>query len=559
MCGNYRALVATCTLPMPNLSKSADLATNAVAHAGGERGDYPGENLHDARTDGVRLGAHDRAVVAEVQPSQGATVLVVDDDRAIRRTLEKFLSDAGHEVLTALDGQQAWEILQQGRVDVCLLDLGLPVVDGMQVLENVTQKWPLESEPPAMIIISARDDMRTTVQAVKLGAYDYLVKPVVASRIRLTVQRAMEQRRTSLALAHLIAQERTDHGVDNMIGKSEAMREVYKRIGAVAATRATVLVRGESGTGKELVARAIHQASSLVHEPFVAVNCTAFAPELLESELFGHVRGAFTGAVSDKVGRFQLASTGTLFLDEIGELRADLQTKLLRVLQERVFERVGDTRSVALNARIIAATHRDLEQMLRDGSFREDLYYRLRVVEIVVPPLRERRDDIPRLVDHLLGKIAQQTRKTQVKFVSAEAMDALMAYRWPGNVRELENALTRAVVLCKGEVLGVDALPMTTLAKRAKAEPDVIDEARIDEVGNVGEVPWDRENREENEAFYDPIDMSLSDVQRRHIERVLLHTGWHKRKACAILQITRPTLDRKIREFGLEKPPNLAR
>ena len=334
------------------------------------------------------------------------------------------------------------------------------------------------------------------------------------------------------------AEERVDHGVDNIVGKTEAIRDVYKGIGAVAASRATVLITGESGTGKELVARAIHHASSNENAAFVAVNCTAFPPDLLESELFGHVRGAFTGAVSDKVGRFQLAGQGTLFLDEIGELRPELQAKLLRVLQERVFERVGDTKPIKLAARIVAATHRNLEEMLSAGSFREDLYYRLRVVEIRLPPLRERRDDIPLLVDHLLAKIARETHK-QVKFVSVEAMDALMAYRWPGNVRELENALTRGVVLCKGEVLTADVLPIAT-----EDDPEEEDNGAL----AAGQVP-----SSEAESM-----LTLREIERRHIERVLLHTNWHKRRACAILQITRPTLDRKIRDYRLERPPNHA-
>ena len=462
-----------------------------------------------------------------------STVLVVDDDRAIRRTLEKFLSDAGHLVVTANDGASAWEQLQEGGIDVCLLDLGMPGLDGMEVLRRLHEEWPLDATPPAVIIISARDDMRTTVQAVKLGAYDYLVKPLDANRIKLTVQRALEQRRTSLALAHMVAEEREDHGVDNIVGKSEPIREVYKRIGAVATSRATVLIRGESGTGKELVARAIHHASPGANAPFVAVNCTAFPPDLLESELFGHVRGAFTGAVSDKIGRFQLAGQGTLFLDEIGELRPELQAKLLRVLQERVFERLGDSRPVKLAARVVAATHRNLEEMMSAGTFREDLYYRLRVVEILLPPLRERREDIPMLVDYLLAKIARETHK-QVRFVSTEAIDTLVQYRWPGNVRELENALTRGVVLCKGEVLTADVLPIVE-------EDESDDEADAED----GRAPAD--------GAVEPM-LTLREVEKRHIERVLARTGWHKRQACAILQITRPTLDRKIRDFRLERP-----
>ena len=469
---------------------------------------------------------------------EAATVLVVDDDRAIRRTLEKFLTDAGYNVETAGEGHAALERLQQGHVDVCLLDLGLPGLDGMAILRKLREEADnSEAPPPAVIVISARDDMLTTVQAVQLGAYDYLVKPPDANRIKLTVQRALEQRQTSLALAHMVAEEREDHGVANIVGKSEAIREVYKRIGAVSTSRATVLITGESGTGKELVARAIHFSSSTAQHPFAAVNCTAFPPNLLESELFGHVRGAFTGAVSDKIGRFQLAGQGTLFLDEIGELPLDLQAKLLRVLQERTFERVGDTRPIKLAARVVAATNRDLQQMLRDGTFREDLYYRLRVVEIHLPALRERPEDTPLLVDHLLRKIARETHR-HVRYVSAEAMDVLQRYHWPGNVRELENALTRGVVLTKGEVLTADVLPIAFDDEDDDGHAEHA--AAVEAAGRATEL------------------MTLREVERLHIERVLHATGWNKRRACAVLQITRPTLDRKIRDYGLERPTSQA-
>lgn len=467
------------------------------------------------------------------------TILVVDDDRAIRRTLEKILSDAGYHVEGAGDGPAALERLLAGGVDVCLLDLGLPGMSGMDILRKLRDEESRLESMPAVIVISARDDMKTTVQAVQLGAYDYLVKPPEANRIRITVQRALEQRQTSLALAHLVAEEREDHGVGNIIGKSESIRDVYKKIGAVSTSRATVLITGESGTGKELVARAIHFSSDTAQYPFVAVNCTAFPHYLLESELFGHMRGAFTGAVADKVGRFQLAAQGTLFLDEIGELPIDLQAKLLRVLQERVFERVGDTRPLKLLARVIAATNRDLGRMVKDGTFREDLYYRLRIVELHLPPLRERSEDIPLLVDHLFRRITRETHR-RVRYVSSEAMDLLTRYSWPGNVRELENALTRGVVLTQGEVLTVDTLPISL-------DDDV--------------EPTEAKNADSGVSSQSPVSQqtegdlpSLREVERRHIVRVLHHTRWNKRRACAILQITRPTLDRKIKEFSLEKP-----
>jgi transcriptional regulator with PAS, ATPase and Fis domain len=291
-------------------------------------------------------------------------------------------------------------------------------------------------------------------------------------------------------------------------------------------------VLGESGTGKELVAKAIHYASADRDKPFVAINCTAFARDLLESELFGHVRGAFTGAVADKVGRFELAGTGTLFLDEIAELPVDLQAKLLRILQERTFERVGDSRTLPLRARIIAATHRDLDAMVADGSFREDLLYRLRVVELRLPPLRDRIEDIPLLVEGLLTKINRELHK-HVRIVAPPTMAALQRYPWPGNVRELENALTRAVVLSQGELLEARHLPINAAGDDATPR------------------------RASTPAPAEPELASLRDVERRHIERVLVHTEWNKRRTCAVLEISRPTLDRKIDEYGLARPERL--
>ena len=294
---------------------------------------------------------------------------------------------------------------------------------------------------------------------------------------------------------------------------------MWKQIGAVSTTRAPVLITGESGTGKELVARAIHTASAQQGLPFVAVNCTALAPGVLESELFGHVKGAYTGAIADRPGRFELAGKGTLFLDEIAEIPLDLQAKLLRVLQERTFERVGDARTMHLEARVIAATHRDLAAMVAKGTFREDLYYRLRVVEIHLPPLRERASDIAILVEGLLVKINRDLGK-DVRFVTPAALAKLTAYAWPGNVRELENTLTRAVVLAKTDVLDEALLPLGATTTPVEAE---------------GDLP------------------TLRELERRHIVRVLAHTEWNKRRACAILDISRPTLDRKIEEFGLRK------
>jgi DNA-binding NtrC family response regulator len=443
-----------------------------------------------------------------------ARILVVDDDRSIRRSLEKLLLGEGYDVVTAGDGQEALGRL--AGADVVLLDLGLPGKDGLSVLAE------LAPGGPPVVVITARDDMHSTVKAIQLGAYEYLVKPVDIDRLRLTVKRALETRETARALRHLVEKESASYHPSNIIGKSAAIREIWKQIGAVSTSKAQVLLRGESGTGKELVAKAIHYASADAERPFVAVNCTAFASGLLESEMFGHVRGAFTGAIADKAGRFELAGTGTLFLDEVAEIPLDLQAKLLRVLQERTFERVGDARPVPVKARIIAATHRDLDAMAAAGTFREDLLYRLKVVEIHLPTLRERPADIPLLVEGLLVKINRDLHKN-VRVVSEGAKALLLSYSWPGNVRELENVLTRAVVLAKGDVLDESVL---ALPDRARPAPTAAD----------GEI------------------LPLREIERRHIERALRATDWNKRRTCHLLEISRPTLDRKIEEFGLTKP-----
>ncbi|MBL8678632.1 MAG: sigma-54-dependent Fis family transcriptional regulator [Myxococcales bacterium] len=446
-------------------------------------------------------------------------ILVLDDDRAIRRTLEKFLSGEGYRVTTTADEREA--VAAASGVDVVLLDLGLPTVDGLDVLEQLRKL----DDAPTVIVVTARDDMDSTVKAIQRGAWDYVVKPLDVGRMRLTLRRAIEARDATRALRMLVEDGARDIEAGGIIGQSPAMRELYKSIGAISLNRASVLILGESGTGKELVARAIHRASAERERPFVAVNCTAFARELLESELFGHVRGAFTGANADRAGRFELAGNGTLFLDEIAEMPVDLQAKLLRVLQERTFERVGDARPLRVNARIVAATHRDLPAMIARGAFRQDLYYRLNVVVLRLAPLRERREDIGLLTRALLARISREMHK-DVRAVSEEALSLLERYDWPGNVRELENVLTRAVVLSRGPVLTADLLPLDAADERAP-------------------------NGEEPRA--DDAVLTLRELERRHIAHVLELTQWNKRRACSLLDISRPTLDRKIEDFCLAR------
>ena len=441
-------------------------------------------------------------------------VLIVDDDRSIRRTLEKFLGSEGYAVTTAQDAPGA--VAAADGIDLMLLDLGLPGGSGFDVLTALANK----EKAPTIVVVTARDDMQSTVKAIQLGAYEYLVKPVDIDRLRGVIKTALDSRGARDQLVELAAR---GPELGDILGKSQPIRDVWKQIGAVSRTRAPVLITGESGTGKELVAKAIHAASADRDRPFVAVSCTALAPGVLESELFGHVRGAFTGAIADRPGRFELAGKGTLFLDEVAEIPLDLQAKLLRVLQERTYERVGDARSLPLDARIVAATHRDLAKMVEDGTFREDLYYRLRVVEIHLPALRERAGDIALLVEGLLGKINRDLGR-DVRFVTPAALAKLTAYHWPGNVRELENTLTRAVVLAKGDVVDETVLH---LGATASAAPD--------DTAAEGELT------------------TLRELERRHIVRVLAHTEWNKRRACAILDISRPTLDRKIEEYGLKR------
>ncbi len=447
-----------------------------------------------------------------------ARILIVDDDRSIRRTLEKFLAGEGFEVTTAVDAPSAIAAVTP-EIDGVVLDLGLPGGSGFDVLTALQPR----SDAPAIVVITARDDMGSTVKAIQLGAYEYLVKPVDIEHLRTVIKRALESRHARAHLDQFVSRAAAEPQAGVILGKSTPIRDVWKQIGAVSTTRAPVLISGESGTGKELVAKAIHSASADRERPFVAVNCTALAPGVLESELFGHVKGAFTGAVADRPGRFELAGKGTLFLDEIAEIPLDIQAKLLRVLQERTFERVGDAKSIQLEARVIAATHRDLALMVQKGSFREDLFYRLRVVEIGLPPLRERPGDIPVLVEGLLAKINRDLGKT-VRYVTPTALARLQAHAWPGNVRELENMLTRAVVLAKGDVLDETLLQLGD-AVASSAEADA-----------GGSLP------------------TLREVERVHNIRVLAHTEWNKRRACAVLDISRPTLDRKIEESGLANP-----
>ena len=448
-----------------------------------------------------------------------ACVLVVDDDASIRRTLERLLGRQGHDVRLAEHGQQAIDTIRAEPIDLVLLDLGLPGIDGMQVLRSVRGDGD-ELAGPVVIVVSARDDMHSTVDAIQAGAYDYVIKPIDIHELMRVVDRALEEREVRRRLQGVRPERGVEDGEPLLVGRSPAMREVFKQVAQVAPHRSPVLILGESGTGKELAARAIHAASPRRREPFVAVNCAALSPGLLESELFGHRRGAYTGAVADRAGRLEVAGQGTLFLDEIGELAGELQAKLLRVLQEHTFERVGESTTRRLEARVLVATHRNLEAEVAAGRFREDLYYRLRVVEIRLPTLRERPEDIPLLVQRLLARVEVETGK-QVQMLDENALELLQRHGWPGNVRELYNVLQRAVVLSRGPVVTAQSIALAGLEGGRRRS------------GAVGQ--------------------SLSDVEREHILNTLREAGWQKKRTAELLGISRPTLDRKIKAYELER------
>jgi len=390
------------------------------------------------------------------------SILIVDDEPNIRRVLGAVFAKAGYEVFTAENGRKALDVISaELSIDVMLCDLIMPDLNGVEVLRSAKEMNPQLS----VVMITAHGTIRTAVDAMKLGAFDYITKPFDMDEIKLIVKNALERSRLLAENIQLKQELQSRYRFDGIVGDSRKMQEVFKIVERVASSNATVLVRGESGTGKELIARAVHYNSPRRDKPFIAVSCAALPETLLESELFGYEKGAFTGAVGQKAGRFELAHRGTLFLDEIPDISPAMQVKMLRVLQEREFERVGGTKPVRVDVRLLAATNRDLEQAVANGEFRPDLYYRLQVIQIFLPPLRERREDIPALMEHFIEKFNKENGKN-IKFVSPEAMDLLMKYNWPGNIRELENAVERGVVLADADsdLITPDLLPISVQA-----------------------------------------------------------------------------------------------
>lgn len=444
-------------------------------------------------------------------------ILVVDDDATARRSIERFLTTLGYEITTAASGEEAMLAVVTDIPDIVITDIYMPGISGLELQAKITERTPHIK----VILMTGKDDMPTTVKAIQQGAYDYIVKPIDLDVLERSLSKLIATQALSDKLS-IIAEETADsYKLENiLVGRTASMLDIYKTIGSVSHSKVTVLITGESGTGKELIVRAIHYNSPWKEEPFIAVNCTALTETLLESELFGHTKGSFTGAQSDKRGKFELAGEGTIFLDEIGEISQKIQVMLLRVLQEREFERVGGEKAIPMRARIIAATNRDLKEEVIKGRFREDLYYRLNVVSIHVPPLRERKDDIPLLVQHILRQINTELH-TNVNKVSDSAMERILSHDWPGNVRELENVLTRGVVLSKSDVLEESVIPLTT-------------SVQVPQTSN-----WRR---------------SLAEVEVEHIVRVLEGTGGNRTEAAKILGISKPTLYSKLPKNSEKMP-----
>ncbi len=438
------------------------------------------------------------------------SVLIVDDDSRIRTSLAHALSSSDTTVRTAADADAALASLAESPADIVLADVRMPGMDGLDLLRLLRERAP----HVAVVLMTAYDNLPTAATAMREGAADFLVKPLDLHQLRGVLNKVFEDRAARAAAARAPARETADQS-DELIGHDPQMVEIFKTIGQVSATRTNVVIRGESGTGKELIARAIHLNSPYAGEPFVPVNCTALPTTLLESELFGHVKGAFTGASGDRRGRFALAGKGTIFLDEIGDTSLEFQSKLLRVLQEHEYYPVGADMPERTEARVIAATHRDLEALVSRGEFREDLYYRLRVVEIVVPPLRDRILDLPLLAEHLVRKASLAIGR-EPPLLAPETVDALAVHNWPGNVRELENCLTRAVVLSTGDVIRPQDLALGPL------------------ISGAGRLA------------------TLQEVEKHHVAHVLAATRGHKFRAAEVLGISRPRLDRLIQKYELE-------
>jgi len=453
------------------------------------------------------------------------TILVVDDEKNYLLVLSAVLEDEGYEVLAANGGHEALEIQKSSDLDLILTDMKMPSMDGIELLENVKA---LDPDLP-VIMMTAHGTIDKAVEAMQKGAYSYILKPFDNERLTMYVKKAVALFQVVKDNRRLRETVESQYSFGNIIGKSKPIRDVFETIRKVAPANATVLIEGESGTGKEMVAKSIHFNSARRDKPFIAVNCSALAESLLESELFGHEKGAFTGAVARKKGRFELADTGTLLLDEIGELSQNLQIKLLRVLQEKTFELVGGTRSIVADIRVIAATNKNLKEEMASGRFREDLYYRLNVVRIVLPPLKQRKEDIRMLVNHFIDKYASERKvDLPVKGVDQEVDRLFFDYSWPGNVRELENLIERVMILCPNDTVQVSDLPM-----------DFRD--NVHNALHLEGIPSDA-------TLYD----TLATIEKAMIERALKMADNVQAHAAALLGIGKSGLNQKIKKYNLD-------
>ncbi len=450
-------------------------------------------------------------------PDRFNKILLIDDDENLNKVLSFQLTQMGFDITTATDGSTGLSLFKRGSFDIVITDLQLPGMTGMELLTSIRRL----NKNVIILIITAYGTVENAIEASRLGADDYLTKPFGKETLRFVIEKAIQFRKLQAENIQLRSELYKKYNFANLIGKSALMEDVLKLTGRVAESDATVLIQGESGTGKELIARAIHYNSPRKDKSFITVNCPSIPENLMESELFGHVRGAFTGALKDRKGKFQLADQGTIFLDEIGDLKEDLQARLLRVLQEKEIEKVGDSTPVKVDVRIVAATNKKLEALVQQGKFREDLFYRLNVVTIAIPPLRDRKDDIPFLVDHFLKKYG----KAQNYDITVEALDLILQYDWPGNVRELENTIERAIVISRGKTIGTEILqPIARNLKQKNAFPT-----------EIGEIE----------------DLSLEEIERRAITNALNKTNGNQTKAAKLLEIPRHVLLYRMKKLGV--------
>ena len=447
-------------------------------------------------------------------------ILLVDDEEIVRQSMRDWLTAAGYEVAAVEDGVAALDLLRNTNFDVLITDLKMPGMDGLELMKRAKRIAPkLET-----IIITAYGSISSAISAIREGAFDYIEKPFCPERVEILLDKILKQSQLQEENIHLRERLEKTFQWRNIVGKSAQMQSVFRLIETIAPTTATVLIEGESGTGKDIIARAIWSASDRANKPFIPIDCASIPESLLASELFGHERGAFTGAVSKKLGKFEYANGGTIFLDEVGNISPGVQHYLLRILQEKEFTRIGGNESISVDVRVIAATNKQLKEEIKAGRFREDLYYRLNVVNIKLPPLRERREDIPLLAKHFLKKYCIEYKK-EINSISDHALDYLMAYPFPGNVRELENIIERAVIVCQGETLRAENLPEHITGQQKEIQAATGDRLT-----------------------------TLEELEKEHIARVLKHTRGNISQAAQILGVQRNTIKNKIKRYGLIVP-----